>query len=570
MTGLVDKSGRPLSSKMYENKKAPPPKTGPSYGAWAGEDVQYMSLPGGGAIQFDLSQLTLADYRQMRDHYQINSSLTLLTFLMHQMEWSIDVDGPAMQKDFYTEQIENIWTPMVRAKATSFWAGYSPNALEYENDISGRRVVIDKIKDLAPEDCRVRWKKVDGAENLKLSVYNGINQYGAPSIPVINSYWYPLLMEQGNYYGRKLLRPAFQSWFFSILLHLFANRYYERFGEPTPVGRAPYDDDIRYNGTEMRGNQAMEMILQSLRSRATVVLPNDKTPMGNESTVDYDYAIEYLESQMRGADFERYMTRLDEEMSIGLFTPILLMRTADVGSYNLGTQHSIIYQWMLNAIGGDWRQYINKYILRPLRDLNFGTNAPLPRIKFRRLGAQNQELINQLVQAQVAKGGIKADVNQLGEMSGLTLSEVQQITAPLPDPNAPPDSNAPPDQNTPDPATQGDKQKSGSGQTKKNIWAVAERISARVEDQVESAYRRSKLNENTQFSVGFQRQFEDCLIDSGHAYAFQQTKDFYAKISIVLAEMAYLGQANYTSSRVFMDRFRAAMFSEIDRLSDAA
>jgi hypothetical protein len=52
---------------------------------------------------------------------------------------------------------------------------------------------------------------------------------------------------------------------------------------------------------------------------------------------------------MRGADFERYMTRLDEEMSIGLFTPILLLRTADVGSYNLGQGHMQIYLWMLNA-----------------------------------------------------------------------------------------------------------------------------------------------------------------------------------------------------------------------------
>jgi hypothetical protein len=51
-------------------------------------------------------------------------------------------------------------------------------------------------------------------------------------------------MQNGDYYGKKLLRPAFTSWFFSMLVHLFANRYYERFGEPTPVGRAPFDDEI--------------------------------------------------------------------------------------------------------------------------------------------------------------------------------------------------------------------------------------------------------------------------------------------------------------------------------------
>ena len=51
-------------------------------------------------------------------------------------------------------------------------------------------------------------------------------------------------MENGNYYGRKLLNACFTPWYFSTLIHLFANRYYERFGEPIPIGRAPFDEDV--------------------------------------------------------------------------------------------------------------------------------------------------------------------------------------------------------------------------------------------------------------------------------------------------------------------------------------
>ena len=41
-----------------------------------------------------------------------------------------------------------------------------------------------------------------------------------------------------------------------------------------------------------------------VRNRAAVVLPNDKTPTGESSASSdsYDYTIEYLEAQMRGAD----------------------------------------------------------------------------------------------------------------------------------------------------------------------------------------------------------------------------------------------------------------------------
>lgn len=546
MSGLVDTKGNPLSSKIY-NKKADPPAVGPAYGRYSGEDAQYFKLPGGGAIQFDLSQLTLDDYRQMKDHYQINNSLTILTFLLHQMEWSIKLDGPALQKDFYTEQIDGVWTPLVRSKATAFWAGYSPNAVEYDNNVNNRRFELDKIKDLVPEDCRVRWKKVDGRDKLKLSIFDGIYQWGAPPIPVTNAYWYPLLMENGDYYGRKLLRSAFQPWFFSILMHLFANRYYERFGEPTPIGRAPYDDKIHYNGTEVFGNEAMVDILSNLRSRGVVILPNDKTPYGNETSPGYDYDIQYLESQMRGADFERYMTRLDEEMSLALFTPILLMRTADVGSYNLGTQHSIIYQWMLNAISGDWARYINKYLLRPLRDFNFGPNAPLPKISFRRMGQQNQDIVNNIVAAQIAKGAAKPDYEQLGEIAGLSLKEVKQVTASAPTPADPNDPNADPNA---DPG--------------KNVYNVADRICDRIEEQVDSGFRRKKLDKMN-FSLGFQRHMDEALATFGFYYSTEMTREFYTRLEMILDNMAHIGQA-YGSTKSFMVDFRKAVTIEVDRL----
>ena len=242
---LLGPDGKPISSASITNKKTPAPALGERYGRWAGPEIQFLQMPGGGTIAFDTSTLTLADFRQMKGNYQINSSLTILTFMMHQIGWHIECENQKIQ-DHVGENLEAVWSRLVRAQSQALWAGYGPNALQWDNDVNKRAIILTKIKDLIPEDCRVHWKRVEssvpGYPNAKatFSIYDGINQLGQMGpIPVENSYWYPLLMENGNYYGKRLLESAFQPWFFSVLMHLFANRYYERFGEPVPVGRAP-------------------------------------------------------------------------------------------------------------------------------------------------------------------------------------------------------------------------------------------------------------------------------------------------------------------------------------------
>jgi hypothetical protein len=523
---LVDKHGKPLSSSQY--KKAKPPKMGEQFGVWAGDNVSIMTLPGGGAITFDLSRLTMADFRQMKDHYQINSSLSILTFMMHQMEWHIDVDGPKKIADRAEEQLQDIWSPLVRAMSQSFWAGYSPNILQWENDVQGQQVVLDKVKDLIPEDCKVKWKEVKGDVDPQskvaptFKVYDGIVQYGAPKpIPVDNSFWYPLLMENGDYYGKKLLRPAFQSWFFSILLHLFANRYYERYGEPTPVGRAPYEDEITIGGETMKGNQLMQLLLTQLRNRSTVVLPHERTPFGQEQQPQYDYQIEYLESQMRGADFERYMTRLDEEMSLALFTPILMMRTADVGSYNLGVGHTQVYLWMLNAICGDWARYINKYILSPITNWNFGVNAPRPKIKFSKMGKVNTELLRTIVSEMMKQGHARPSVQELSEIAGLTFQEFETVTKP---------------DNTGDSADrtgEADDTADGDGALGgDSVRSTMKLITDRIAPQIRKAHKSGTL-QGFKPEFGFKKRMEIAMREAGVKDPVSETEALYRRMEMI-------------------------------------
>jgi hypothetical protein len=419
-------------------KKEVPPKTGPAFGQWGGEPLTNFlrGIPGASVTQFDLSKLTLQDFRNMRAHPSVNTALSVLSFMQHQSEWKIEHPDKKV-RDMCTEQLTNVWTQLNRAMAQANWAGYSPSALEWDNDVDGQAVVLTKVKDLIPENCVVNWKEVDGYAppghlKPKFQIYDGIKQIGQPlPIPKENTFWYPTLMENGNYYGRRLLEAAFTPWYFSMLMHIYANRYYERFGEPTPIGRAPFEDNAPVPGeTKIPGNEYLLNTMNELRNRAVVVLPNDGHQDSSTGKFIYDYEITFLESQMRGADFERYMTRLDEEISLALFTPTLLFRVADVGSYDLGKGHMQVYLWMMNMLNADRAEYINKYILGPIVDYNVSAKAERARIIFKKLGNTNADLVQSMIVAMLNGGTVKPDLEALGEMAGMTLTEVKQTLAP--------------------------------------------------------------------------------------------------------------------------------------------
>lgn len=568
MSGLVDRHGRPISSSMF--KKADPPKMGEIGNLWAGRDLSYMQLPGGTMLQFDLTKLTINDYRAMRDHYQVNANQMVLQFMMHRLDWKIECSDSKIRSRI-EEQLREVWPRLIRGISQAYWAGYAPNILEYENAEDGSgKVVLNKVKDLVPEECLVNWKFVDawappGSHSKpKVKIFDGIKVWGMQwPVPVENSFWYPLLMENGNYYGKKLLRPAFPSWYFSILLHLFANRYYERFGEPVPIGRAPEGDTLTIGGKSMDSRAAMEMILTQLRSRAVVVLPSDRSQIGTGNQSAYDYEIEYLESQMRGADFERYMTRLDEEISLSLFTPILLLRTADVGSYNLGVGHMQLFMWMLNALAGDLKEYIDRYIVRPIKNFNFGPNAAEAYWVPAEMGKQNVETMRAVVTALMSGGGAKPDLEELSSIIGLDLKEVPKSEQPAP---TPPGA----DPNNPEPVTPGNDPRQrdrGKGTGPKGVGqtrSTTKDVSARIQEQVLAAYKKGKVGPDWVPSMGFTGKLQEALkADGFHDYS-DRAQAFTASMNEMLQGITQSGPSD---PEEYMRYVNAALENEVESLA---
>jgi hypothetical protein len=294
-----------------------------------------------------------------------------------------------------------------------------------------------------------------------------------------------------------------------------------------------------------------------------VVLPNDTTDLGDGKR-SFDYEIEYLESQMRGADFERYLTRIDEEISLGIFTPILLMRTADVGSYQLGQGHMQLYLWMLNAINEDRAQYINKYILARMVDMNFSPKAPRAFIKFRKMGTNNAEMVKALIQELIRGNKAKPDLQELGQMAGMTLTEIKETTTepkPSVDPGADPTTDPPEtdpriSRNNPTPSTK------PKADNRRAIDDVLAQVYARVRPQVDNAIRTGSFDSEFSPSLGFRKKFVAAFSEGGNEAANR----FYHALEAWAPEAAAVG--DFTTDE-FMVMFHKVAERTVEELLGA-
>jgi hypothetical protein len=174
---------------------------------------------------------------------------------------------------------------------------------------------------------------------------------------------------------------------------------------------------------------------------------------------EYEYDIDYLESQMRGADFERMLVRYDQEMALGTFTPLLLQQTADVGSYNLGGLHYQMYLLTQNAMNDDFAMYVEKYILKPLVKYNFSQSTAPARFVFEQQDNSRADLVKMIIQGMIGKSW-KPDVDEIGKEAGLTFRAVGPV-----DPNTDPNATSGGQGGNGDPQPKGDSGPVPAGQT---------------------------------------------------------------------------------------------------------
>lgn len=405
-------------------------------GVRSSSELTQLYLPEVGMYKVSPDNLSLWDYYSMKDYYQIKTAFSMIAFTLMSINWWVE-GGSAKARKALTWQLQIIWTDLMRTITKAFWAGYSPNVKLFDTHPTQGYLYIKELRDLSPFNCVVSIDRKDQSFNgfiqkggtFDVTKIVGGNVVTTPEtvapeyVEPKYAFWYTFMQENGDFTGQKLLKGAYMPWFFSQVIHLYINRYFYRFSTPLAKGFAPAGFSKNSETGEAVSNQdAMLGILQAIRNNSSVTLPSERDENGNLL-----WNIEYLESQMRGYDFESYLKRLDREMARALFVPDLLFEAGRVGSYKLGELHKDTYLMLLNALMNDLKQHIDKYISRQFIEYNFGANEEVPVFRFEKQGTFSTPVIMEMIKQMANNGSIGVDVKDIAKITGVPLKEAEKV-----------------------------------------------------------------------------------------------------------------------------------------------
>lgn len=381
-------------------------------------------------LKYNPDSISLDVYKKISRHYQAKAAIATISYSIQQIEWFIQSDNEQVQR-VVQYAVEKIWNNLIRSVSKAFKYGYSPNVKVFTlEEIDGKDYIIyKKIKDLNPAYCKVNLDKYgnfDGFYYNTGKLVPGADAIKGQFVKSEYAFWYTSEMENGNQYGESSLKSAYKPWWFSEKMHVFCNRYYERFGEPLVIGRAPSSSYVQdpSTGKKLSAQEAMSQVISSIRSHSSAQMPSDQDEKGN-----YVYDLKYLESQMRGFDFGSYLDRLDREIALGLLFPTLFLGGEKGGSYSLGSAQIQGFYTNLMGMMDNVVDYVDSYIIPQIVLYNFpGKNSA--KMSYQPLSVDAKKNIQEMLMATIKTNRYELNREQLEKRSGIKLEKVEASSSP--------------------------------------------------------------------------------------------------------------------------------------------
>jgi hypothetical protein len=387
------------------------------WGKTPSQIVEDWSLPDGSVMFKDLNKIPLYYYEQMADDYQIKANLQIIILTLQQIDWWIDCDNKKIAQ-VLQDALNRVWNHTLRTFSKSYTYGYSPAEKVYMEH-SKLGLIYKEIRDLKPSSCTIDTSP-DGS-------FNGFTQKSSsgPDIKIEPDYalWYPFMMENGDWYGQKLLKSCYKPWFYSEVLHIFMNYYYERHGKPPVIGYCPEGNTEDENGIAHTNQDYMIEILRDLRYNSQVAMPSTVDEKGNR-----DWDIKLLEAQSKAIDFDLALKRYDMEKTRAMFSGDLVFSGGKGGSYALGQVQDNNLKIMMNSFVEDMKTYIDKFMIDKLRILNFGENSPEATFGYRKLEKMDLEAMSGILRTMVSQGTATPDLSELSTILGITIKDAVEVT----------------------------------------------------------------------------------------------------------------------------------------------
>jgi hypothetical protein len=278
------------------------------------------------------------------------------------------IDGASDEiRGIVTELLRPIIRPLFRSCLNAVEFGHQAHEKVWELRTLGGAAyyAYRKLKDLEPGTFELFADENGRYAGLQQPHMNEPVSPDKTFVMTLNKEW-------GNLYGRGRLDAAYEPWYWSSVIYMFANRYFERKADPVMKAYGP--PEMRVNpatGVEEHTLDALNNTLASLRGSGSITLPDERDEHGNRR-----WDVEYLIDDQRGEMFKSYLEHLDAKKLRALFVPERsLTQDGSVGSYSAAQQYADTFLLMEAGLLQDIVGQVNEFVVRPLVEVNFGPAA---------------------------------------------------------------------------------------------------------------------------------------------------------------------------------------------------
>lgn len=348
------------------------------------------SVPG----YFEIGKIPISVKKKMRKDPQIRLALSVIKAPIQGLPLQV------MSKDkdvagFIQEALNPVWRSVLRSSLNAVDFGNAPHEklFEIKNIVvtadNGQEkaypnsIVYHKLKDLDPESITAYLSDVDGN-------FSGFLWENEVTIPAEKSFVMVNEKEFGNPYGQSRLDCVYDAWYWCNIIFMFTNRYYERKADPSLKGRAPVGID---ENTKKAKQMLLSEALANLKSSSAIVLPNTRDDKGNP-----EWDCEYMLDDKRGEMFQSYIDMLQALKLRGLLVPErVLTQDTKLGSLAMVETMTDTFLKMEQQLIADIFEHINKYLINPLVEFNFGKEAQKAYAVPGSITKENTDLIKEII-----------------------------------------------------------------------------------------------------------------------------------------------------------------------------
>lgn len=329
-------------------------------------------------------------YDKIREDDQVGSLLMLKKIIILNSDWIIETENQDVQEflgDCLNKYLDDVFIKKLYEILSALDYGFSLSEKVWDRIDTkeyGQKIVLSKLKTRAPHTFELH---TDQYGNIS-KILQHTGKMGDIELDPNKFILYTYNKEFDNPYGNSdINKGIYRAWWSKDAIIKFWNIYLERFGMPLTVGTMP-----EKAGLEER-NQLLN-VLNNMQAKTAIVIPNDVL-------ID-------LKSVASGgsAEYEKAIDKYNLMISRKFLLPDLLgFSGAQIsgGSYALGEQQFNIFYNTIEYIRIDLCRLINREIINPLVEWNYGKNE-YAEFKFKPIDKERQKN-NMLLWLDAVKSG---------------------------------------------------------------------------------------------------------------------------------------------------------------------